>query len=267
MLSRDVIPKHTHEGPVRAVDRSLQIFDVLRQINGGTLTEIAEEIDLPKSTLHNHLVTLERNHYIVREDDEYHLGLRFLNFGEFVKRQRPGFEEAEPVVEELAESTGERVQFVVEEHGHAFYVHIAEGERAVKSRTSVGQRGGAKLHATAAGKSILAFMSDERRDAVLEYWGLSKITENTIRDRDQLLAELEEVRERRYAINREEHIDGLNAVGVPVIGPDESVIGAISISGPTHRMQGKRLNDQLVEALLGASNELELNINFTESYT
>ncbi|SEH17836.1 transcriptional regulator, IclR family [Natronorubrum sediminis] len=262
-----MIPEHTQDGPVRAIDRALSVLDVLREINGGTFTEIANQVDLPKSTLHNHLVTLERNHYIVKRDDEYHLGLQFLNFGEFVKRQRPGFEEAKPVVEELAESTGERVQFVAEEHGHSVYVHIAEGDRAVKSRTSVGQLGGAQLHATAAGKSILAFLSDDRRDAVLDYWGMSKITDNTIQDREQLLDDLEEIRERRYAINREEHIDGLYAVGVPVIGPDETVIGAISISGPTHRMRGERLNSKLPEVLLGASNELELNINFSESHS
>lgn len=260
-----MIPEHTQDGPVRAIDRALGVLDVLRKINGGTFTEIAEHVDLPKSTLHNHLVTLERNHYIVKKDDKYNLGLRFLNFGEFVKRQRPGFEEAKPVVDELAESTGERVQFVAEEHGHSVYVHIAEGDRAVKSRTAVGQRGGAQLHATAAGKAILAFLSEERREAVLDYWGLSEITANTIQDRERLLAELEEIRERRYAINREEHIEGLYAVGVPVIGPDETVIGAISVSGPTHRMQGERLNSELPEILLGASNELELNINFSES--
>ncbi|PGF13832.1 hypothetical protein CP556_22250 [Natrinema sp. CBA1119] len=48
-----MIPKDEHDSPVRAV-RTLRILDVIRQINGGTLTDIAEEIDLPKSTLHNH---------------------------------------------------------------------------------------------------------------------------------------------------------------------------------------------------------------------
>lgn len=258
-------PNETQNAPVRAVERSLRIIEVLRQIGGGTLSEIADEIDLPKSTIHNHLVTLQQNQYIVKEKKEYYLGLRFLNFGEFVKQRKAVFTEAKPIVEELADKTGERVQFIAEEHGHGIIVHVAMGDRAVKSGTSIGERADPRFHATAAGKTILAFLPDERREAILDQWGMRQITENTIQDRDELLEELTEIQERRYAINREENIEGLCAAGVPVMGCDGDIVGAISVSGPTHRMQGERLHSELPETLLGVSNELELNITFSES--
>lgn len=257
--------KETQNAPVRAVERSLQILGALRRLGGGTLNEIVDETGLPKSTIHNHLVTLEQNQYIVKEGSEYHLGLRFLDFGQFVKRRKTVFTEAKPLVEELAAETGERAQFIAEEHGHGVFVHVATGDRAVKSGTSIGERAGPRLHATAAGKAILAFLPEERREAILDQWGMPQITESTIQDRDELLDELTEVRERRYAINKEEHIEGLCAVGVPVMGCDGNIVGAISVSGPTHRMQGERLHTELPEMLLGVSNELELNITFSDS--
>lgn len=258
-------PKQTQNTPVRAVDRSMQILEGLRELGGGTLSEVADEVDIPKSTIHNHLVTLEQKQYIVKEENEYHLGLRFLDFGEFVKRRKSVYVEAKPLIEELANKTGERAQFIAEEHDHGVFVHVAKGDRAVKSGTSLGERAGPRLHATAAGKVLLAFLPDERRDTILDRWGMRQITENTVQDRDELLEELSEIRERRYAINREEHIEGLCAAGVPVMGCDDCIVGAISVSGPTHRMGEERLHSELPETLLGVSNELELNITFSES--
>lgn len=255
----------SQNAPVRAVERSLYILGVLRQYEGATLSEIADELELPKSTVHNHLQTLEGQQYIIREDDQYQLGLRFLDFGEYVKTRKMVFQEAGPVVDELAERTGERAQFIAQEHGYGVYVHIAEGSRAVSTGTVIGQRGGTRLHATAAGKAILTHLPDEQRKAVLDRWRMPKITENTIQDRDRLWEEFETIRDRGFAINDEEHIVGLRAVGVPVLGPNEEVVGALSVSAPTHRMQEERLMSDLPELLLGVSNELELNITFSES--
>lgn len=257
--------RHSKNAPVRAVERSLDILEILREREGASLSTIADGLDLPKSTVHNHLKTLEEKQYIVQEDNQYQLGLRFLDYGEYVKTRKMVYEEACPVVEELADRTGERAQFIAQEYGHGVYVHIAEGERAVNTGTMIGQRGGARLHATAAGKAILAHLPDDQRRAALDKWGMPKITENTIQERDRLREEFETIRERGFAINDEEHIIGLRAVGVPVMGSDEEVVGALSVSAPTHRMHEQRLMSDLPELLLGVSNELELNITFSGS--
>lgn len=253
--------------PVQAVERSLKILEKLREYEGASLSTIADDLDLPKSTVYNHLKTLEENQYIIQEESEYQLGLRFLDYGEFVKTRKMAFEEARPVVEKLAEQTGERAQFIAQEYGHGVYVHLAKGERAVKTGTEIGQRGGTRLHATAAGKAILAHLPDDERCEILDRWGMPEITENTIQDRDELRGQLQTVRERGFAVNDEEHIIGLRAVGVPVMASDEGVVGSLSVSAPTHRMHEQRLMSDLPDLLLGVSNELELNITFSESDT
>ena len=78
---------------------------------------------------------------------------------------------------------------------------------------------------------------------------------------DQSRSELETIRERGYSFNLQENLEGLNAVGVPVKGQN-GVIGALSISGPSHRLKGDRLKSALPDLLMGEANELELNISY-----
>jgi DNA-binding IclR family transcriptional regulator len=77
------------------------------------------------------------------------------------------------------------------------------------------------------------------------------------------MADLEDIRERGYAINKAEHVEGLWGVGAPVVGPDDEVLGALSIGGPMRRMRKKVENRDIPSRLLGETNELELNIEYT----
>jgi DNA-binding IclR family transcriptional regulator len=117
------------------------------------------------------------------------------------------------------------------------------------------------LHYSATGKAMLAFMPAERVDWILDEYGLVKRTANTITDRDALLSELETVRENGYAVNREEEIEGIRAVGAPIRTPDGEVLGSVSISGPAHRIQTPEYQSQMVGAITDAANRIEVNIN------
>jgi DNA-binding IclR family transcriptional regulator len=103
-------------------------------------------------------------------------------------------------------------------------------------------------------------MPPERVSRIIEQTPFEKITNETITDQDTLYDELEQIRERGYAFNREENLDGLRSIGVPVNGPKGDVIGGLSVSGPSHRFTGERFKEELPSLLLGTANELELNI-------
>ena len=92
--------------------------------------------------------------------------------------------------------------------------------------------------------------------------GLSSVTGKTLSTREALKRELRATRERGYSVNDQGIIEGLRAIGAPVTGPDGGVIGGLSISGPIHRMEGERLEEHIPSLLLGATNELELNIAY-----
>jgi DNA-binding IclR family transcriptional regulator len=243
---------------VRTTRTMFKIIEYIKGRDGTTITEIATELGYAKSTVHRHLATLTELGYAVEESDGFHVGLRFLELGQDAKTRRKGAKLAKDKVEEIANQTGERAQFLVEEHGKAVYIYRSFGEHAVRTDPGIGSR--IPLHATAAGKAILADMEEAHRFEIIEQADFTPITQSTITEREQLCNELETIRERGYSFNRQENLDGLHAVGVAVTGPEDDVIGALSVSGPTHRLTVERFEEELPTLLLGAANELELNI-------
>jgi DNA-binding IclR family transcriptional regulator len=121
------------------------------------------------------------------------------------------------------------------------------------------------LHHLSAGKAILARLPEERVEAIIDKHGLVERTENTITTRAELYDELETVRERGYAYNDGEEVDGLRAVGAAVSGPDGEVLGAISLSGPKSRMRGERFDQGIPQAVKETADVIEFNIKMSHS--
>lgn len=242
---------------VSSVETLFDILEHIHQEEGATVSEVAAELNYSKSTVHRHLLTLKQRGYVV-ENDGYYVGFRFLEFGEQARNRHLGYQLARQAVEELANETNERAQFIVEEHGHAVYVHISDGEYAVQTNPQIGRR--APIYAVAAGKAILASLPEEELSRIFERISLEEQTNRTITDLDVLCKSLEQINDRGFALNNQEYISGLSAIGVPVTGAGGTVIGALSISGPSHRLTDDRLEDEFSKLLLGTANELELNI-------
>jgi DNA-binding IclR family transcriptional regulator len=248
-------------GTVKTTETAFAILELLHEQDGGTVSSVADQLDMAKSTIHRHLTTLNRLEYVVREGNQYHPGLKFAELGQYVRSRRLAYELAADQVNELAEETEERADFIVEEHGRCVYVHSETGQRAVQTDAGVGKT--LPMHSTAAGKIILANMPEEDVKRILTTKGLPGLTENTMTEVEDLLQELETIRERGYAFNNQENIDGLRAVAVPVMGRGNEVIGALAISGPTHRLKGDWFEREIPDLLLGSANELELNIEYS----
>jgi len=248
-----------HQDRVGAAQTVFEIVERVRSEDSPTLSDVAREVPYAKSTVFRHLQTLESLGLVVERSDGYQLGLRFLQLSQRACRSHPGYELAREKVTEIATETGERAQYIVEEHGEAVYLCRAVGARGVRTDPGIGSR--IPLHSTAAGKAILAAMTAERAAAILEKQPLAARTDATITDEQYLFETLERGRERGYSLNREENVSGLNAVGVPVVVGD-TVVGALSVSGPSHRLTGDRLTSELPDYLLGAANELELNVEY-----
>ncbi|QCS42501.1 IclR family transcriptional regulator [Natrinema versiforme] len=239
---------------------SFAIVHELQENGPSRLSEIATELDLTESTTHRHLNTLCDLRYVSRQGERYQIGLRFARLGRAARTRDPAYETARQHVQDLAEETQERSQFVVEDYGLGIYLHVETGSKAVRAGFDVGRQ--IHLHGSSAGKSILAHYPRDRVDEIFDRWELPALTDNTITDREALYDELEAVRERGVGFNREEHVDGINGVAVPVVR-DGSVLGALAVAGPSHRLNGDRLESEVPNMLLTAANELELNITYS----
>jgi len=245
---------------VAAVDTSCDILTALGELDGAGVTELATEVDVSKATVHSHLATLKANEFVVQEGTQYFLSHRFLEFGEFAKDRIGIYSIVTAEVEDLATETGELVQFATEEFGRVIYLYKARGENAVQTASRIGRR--QYLHCTALGKAILSQYDDDRVDAIVDEHGLPEMTPHTITSRESLFEDLVATRDRGYAIDDQEAISGLRCIAAPVVGPDESVRGAVSISGPSGRMRGERFEETIPEHVIGATNAIELNAKF-----
>ena len=167
---------------------------------------------------------------------------------------------AKQKVIELAQETGERALFLVEERFDGVYVHRAGGRHPLQSDTMIGKR--RPLHALASGKAIIAQWPDDRIDEYIETTGLEELTGNTITDRESMFEEVERIRERGYAFNSGEHMEGLRAVGVPVRDDRDELIGGLSVFGPAGRVSEDELQDSYPQLLEAKAQELKIDLTY-----
>ncbi|WP_458209222.1 IclR family transcriptional regulator [Haladaptatus sp. NG-SE-30] len=250
---------------LKTVTRAFDIVRALEELDGARVTELADHLDMSKSAVYNHLATLRENKFVVQDGNTYSLSLQFLLFGEYVRNQNVLYETGKPELERLAEETGEYAHLATEQHGLSVNLYKVKGEKAVGSnyQTSKLQKPD-YLHSSATGKAILASLPEERVDEIVDRYGLARKTGNTITDRDELFAELERIRERGYAYNDEEEIEGLRAVGAPICDRDGAVLGAISVSAPATRFSGNRFEETIPELIRQTANVIEVNINMNQ---
>ena len=251
---------HDSNRSLKTIERTVEIISLIQQLDGARVSEIAERLNLSPGTVHTYLSTLLKTRFLVKEGNEYHIGLRFLSIGGYASNQVENYQFIKRKVSELAEMTDERVQLVAEEHGRGIHIYLDVSESAVQTDARIGKE--VPLHASAAGKSILANLEKPRVDEIVDRWGLPALTENTITDREDLDTELERIRDRGYSFNNSESIEHLRAVGVPVLRSDRSVLGALSVSGPAKRIRGDQFKEEIPRQLLGVANEIELKIKY-----
>ncbi len=245
---------------IQSVDIAFNIIEFLQERGGAGVTEIATELGHSKSTVHSHLRTMENRRFVVREGDAYRLSLSVLDMAQRVRNQIGNYNVIRDEVEALAEETGEIAQFGIEEHDEVSYLYKFSGEQAVETASRVGTQ--QPMYSTSLGKAILAYLEREHVEEIVAKTTFRAKTHKTITDPEALFEELETIRERGYSIDDEENFAGLRCVAAPVRN-DETVLGAVSITGPSSRFTTERIHEELSELVLRAANVIELNTKFS----
>lgn len=246
---------------VKAVETTFRIIQVLKEEDTVGITELADRLDLPKSTVHSHMHTLRELEYVHKVGDVYQIGCRFLDLGERARDRTVIYEHAKDEVDRLADETEEMSGLMVEEHGLGTLIYRSEGERAVKLDTYIGIR--FSLTTAALGKAILAHTPPERIEEILDRRGLPERTPNSITARETLYDELEEIRETGIAFADEERTSAFRSIAAPITNSSNEVLGSISIAGPTSRLRGEKFESEYPELLRDAANVIELDITYS----
>lgn len=251
----------SQENRVKTTEKTFCIIEMLKKLDGARITELADSLEMGKSTVYNHLSTLVHEGYVIQQDEEYNLSLQFLELGGCIRNRLDLYKVAEPEVEQLAEQTGELANLGVSEQGLLTYIDRSKGDQAVDLDTYPGLQ--APMHCTALGKAILAHTPRKHVDSVIDRHGMPKLTAATITERDDLYEELEKIRNEGYAQDHGERLEGLRCVAAPVKSSENEVAGAISVSAPASRMEDERYNQEIPEKVRSAANVIELNLKYS----
>lgn len=247
---------------VQSTMTSLRILEFVHEERGARLTDVSEALDIGYSTAHNHLATLHELEWLRREDGVYEIPYRFLNYGRSARRGVPFFQTVRHHANELSKRTNTEVEFLVEEHGRI--ISVMDITTNAPGYGEVGDNWAGvgvfyHMNNTASGKAMLAEMSEERIEAVLEKWGLPARTPYSVTDRETLYRQLETVRKKGYATAHQEALEGFSNASAAVTYPDGRVLGALSIGWPTYVYDDgadEELTDELLAAIAAIEAEL-----------
>lgn len=216
------------------MERAFMIIELIKQGDCSTLSEFAEQLDCSESTIHYYLKTLERNKYIVRDENGYQIGLRFLTLGGRAKRQHKIYQKIsrkalETLLDELSERTEEIAMLATEEYGKCHVLYV--------SRQSEGRRGfhiGTEhsLCLTAVGKAILSTYDDETVFDIIDSRSTSSTqdpTNDLERQGETMVDKLQRIRNRGFAFNDQERIEGERGIAVPVIDEQNKGVAICSV--------------------------------------
>lgn len=216
---------------------------------------------MPKTTVHGHLRTLEELGYVINDGERYRTSTRFVALGSLTRNKREIFNISKDRIDKLADTTGEQASLVIEEESKAVTLYSETSTQGLEVEPFDGQW--FPLHTIAAGKAILAHKPEEAVEEYIETSGLEHRTDNTITDREELYAELEQIAEQGYAVDNQEHEMGLSGIAVPIL-KDSEVKAAVNLFGPASRMQVGQFqrSDELGQELFQAANVVEVNLNY-----
>ena len=242
-------------------------LDVLEEFHGDVdelgVTELSKKLKLHKNNVFRILATLQSRNYIEQNkaSENYRLGIRCLELGQTFIHQRGMLKQANPVLQELAEKTGETSYVSIMRGNEVVYLDSVEPKTTVRVVSRLGFH--MPTHATAAGKVLVAFESEE--DLRKRFSGeLKSYTKNTFRTVEELFRDLEAVREKGYATDLEEFEEGLRCVASPIRDYTRKVIGALSVSGPAHRLSDEKIQTIFGAEVIRLGKELSIRLGFRE---
>ncbi len=265
MVKTECIPYYEtsmSEHSIQSVRRALRILKTFSYDSPRLeLKEIARANDLPKSTTHRILSTLELEGFIRQSSltGTYQLGMVMFELGNLALSSTNIRTAAVPRMERLSAESGEATHLGILSNGEVVSFEVTPAQRGLTVGIRIGDR--APLHCTGVGKATLAFQPEEEIQRVLTH-PLQRFTARTIVESTRLDRELQSVREKGYAVDDSEHEEGIRCVAAPVWNRTGKVIGSLSISGPSMRID-KRKIPALAEMVKAVAAEISRELGYS----
>jgi DNA-binding IclR family transcriptional regulator len=244
---------------IRAVERALDVLSCFSSETPElTMTQIAEQTGINKSTVHRYLATLEGKRFVERNPSTgiYKLGIRSLQMAYLTLEHNKLRRLASTYLRQLCEQYLENVNLAVLDEADVIYIDIVESPQRVKLAAAVGQR--LPAFSTASGKAILACLPREKVERILDQ-GMRAYTPHTIQSREAYFEDMRRSYERGFAISEQEYEEGINAVAAPIFLGNNEPVGSVSIAGPSYRFTRERMLE-IGAKIVGTAQEIAREI-------
>ena len=244
---------------IEALERGLHVLEAFsRKSPSLSMTEIAEQAGLSKSTAFRVAHTLEDLGYLERdpESKRYRPGLKVLRLGFSALNSLEMGQVAQPYLKALSSQCGWTSNMTVRDEGDIVYVARNKTEQILSVDLHLGSR--LPAYCTSMGKALLSDLGRQELQALMGAGPYARRGPNTIEDLEELDAALEKVRAQGYAINDEELVAGLRAVAAPVRGHTNEVIAAVNVSVPSVRVSLHELEDELAGLVVATARQISL---------
>ena len=250
---------------IKSIEKAVDIIGLLANSESPlSLAELSKSLGIVKSTLHGHISSLVEVGYVVQdaETGRYFLGYKLFEIGNTVSRKWNVRKVAHHYMQELSELTGNAIHHAVLDDGEVLYISKLDSTRSLPLASDIGVK--TPVHCTGVGKVLISGLSPYEVRRITRKRGLAKYTETTITELDKLQSELELVRERGYAIDEQECVEGLRCVAVPIYNNKGDILSALSVAGSIQQMQGSYIED-IIERLLKASDEISAQMGYQKT--
>jgi IclR family acetate operon transcriptional repressor len=230
------------DGHVQSLTRALSILGAVADSHDGmTLTEIAQRLTLPPSTVHRLLTTLEGEGFVRCDPAQglWQVGIRAFIIGNAFTRTRDVIAIARPPMRRLMEESGETVNLYLLEEDEAVCMGQVESRQMMRAIARPGGR--LRLHCSGAGKAMLAALNPDEQTRLIRRTGLPRLTARTHSDPAALMTDLALSAARGWALDDEEHAIGLRCVAAAICDEHGNPVAAVSLSGPMARLTDERL--------------------------
>ena len=246
-----------------SIDKSLDVLEIISKNSKGlSLAELVKMIGMPKTTVFRILDVLKAREYVVLDQntEKYSIGIKSLEIGISGLIGQDIVEVSIPYLHNISEKIGETSFLAVYNSGDVVYLYKAEGTRSIQTTARLGSR--CPAYCTALGKAILAHLPIEEVDRIFEK-KLSKFTSKTVTERVELYEEFANIRANGYASDDEGMERGQFCLGAPIHNYTGSVIAAISVSGPSKRMQEN--HEQIITELIVVRESISKRLGYVSA--
>jgi DNA-binding IclR family transcriptional regulator len=252
---------------VQSVNRALSLLEIMAKVNGSiSLSELAGRAGLTMTTTHRLLSTLLSRGFVAQDPQtlRYHLGIKTFEIGNAATLVNDLRSLVRPFLKQLADSVNETINLAVLDGAEVVYIDQLESTNmvVVKMFARIGNRGPA--YCTGTGKVLLADLPMAELRKCLSKVELTRFTEHTITDIEQLVAALQTIKNQGYALDFSERDLGVNCVAAPVKNFEGRVQAAISVSAPSHRITEKRIVRQILPVLLDISGRVSWQLGYRQ---